>query len=160
MQSVKIIISLIVFYFLAVFQASYLIHFKIVGGIWNPILVAIIFLNFFEKYKDKSGLVMGGLAGFYLDLFSSYFFGFFTLIGILVAFAIKSIKPLLETKRFISFALVLFSCLLFYEISITLAMVTRGLSFNVFSIIINFLAGIIIYWTLRLFNVPSRKKIR
>ncbi|MBU1046078.1 hypothetical protein KJ616_03110 [Patescibacteria group bacterium] len=160
MPAIKIIVSFIVFYFLAVFQAGYLIHFKIAGGIWNPLLVAIIFLNFFEKKEDKSGLVAGGLAGFYLDLFSSYFLGFFTLIGILVAFAIKYVKPLLETKRFVSFALVLFSGLFFYEMVLTVALITRGLSFNVFSIIINFLAGIIIYWILRLFNVLCWKKFR
>ena len=160
MQAIKIIISFIAFYFLALFQVGYLIHFKVVGGMWNPILVAVIFFNFLEKREDKSGLAIGGLAGLYLDLFSSYFLGFFTLIGILIAFAIKSIKPLLETKRFISFALVLFSGLLFYEIILTLAMITRGLSFNVFSIIINFLAGITIYWILRLFNTLYGKRIR
>ncbi|GEM_PF-1537688 len=160
MPAIKIIISFIIFYFLAVFQAGYLTHFKIAGGVWNPLLVALIFLNFFEKKEDKSGLIIGGLAGLYLDLFSPYFFGLFILTGILVAMAIKGIKPLLETRKFISFALVLFAGLLFYEVVLTIALINRGLSFNALSVVINFFAGAIIYWILRLFNVLYGQQFR
>ncbi|MCX6738027.1 MAG: hypothetical protein NTY11_01240 [Candidatus Parcubacteria bacterium] len=160
MQTIKAIISFIAFYFLAIFQVSYLTHFKIVGGLWNPVLIAVVFLNFFEKKEDKSGLIIGALGGFYLDLFSPYFLGFFTLIGLGIAFLIKYIRPFLDIKKFISFVAVLFACLLIFEIILTLISIGSGFHFNVFSIIINLFAGIIIYWILKLFNVFAKKKFR
>jgi len=160
MQAIKVIVSFIAFYFLAIFQASYLSHFKIRGGAWNTLLVAVILVNFFEKKEDKSGLIIGALAGFYLDLFSPYFMGIFTLVGVLIAFAVKRAKPLFDPKRFASFAVIFFSALLFYEIIFMFISAGQGLFFNISGLIINFLAGIIIYWMVRLFNVISKAKIR
>jgi hypothetical protein len=160
MQTIKTIISFIAFYFLAIFQVSYLIHFKIVGGLWNPILIAIVFLNFFEKKEDKSGLIIGALGGFYLDLFSPYFLGFFTLISLGISFLIKYARPFLDIKRFISFVSVLFASLLLFEIVLMFISIGSGFHFNIFSIIINLFAGIIIYWVLKLFNVFAKKKFR
>lgn len=93
----KILISIIVFYIITIFQASFLVHFNIFSGSFrgsSPILFLIIILNLFEKPKDNSGIFIGFFAGFFLDVFSENpfnFFGFYTLISLTLAVFIKFI---------------------------------------------------------------------
>jgi len=90
---IKRIISLILFfYFLTIFQTSFLVHFNIFGIIPNLVLITVIFINFFEKPEKKLGIVSGFLGGFYLDIFSislTGFFGFHILILVGISFFIK-----------------------------------------------------------------------
>jgi len=87
----KILISIIVFYFLVLIQTSFLVHFTIFDVIPNIILILIILWNLFEKRKDYFGVVNGFIGGFFLDIFSNHFVGFYILIFVGLAIFIKLI---------------------------------------------------------------------
>lgn len=93
----KILLSILFFYTIATFQTSFLVHFNIfLGPFWGPglILILVIILNFFEKPKENSGMIIGFFAGFFLDIFAENpfkFFGFYTLISLTLAIGIKFI---------------------------------------------------------------------
>jgi len=157
---IKIIFSLILFYFLAIIQTSFLVHYQINGGSLNLVLISIILFNFFEKKESRLGLIIAGAGGLYLDIFSPYFPGLFALLGIGTALLIRVIKPFFETKKLISFIIILFIILLFYEIILTLVTLSHGFYFNIFSLIYNFLVGAIFYFLLKLVYAASQKQIR
>ena len=79
----KIIFFILIFYILTLIQASFLVHFKVLGIIPNFVLITVIFINIFNssQWQKISSAVIGG---FYLDIFSlsnmGGFFGFWTLI--------------------------------------------------------------------------------
>ncbi len=87
----KILIALFVFYFLSLFQSSFLVHFSFAGITLNLIFIIVLLLSIFENkkiseqlYKEKFWLkysTLGAiLGGFFLDIFSSQFIGFHILI--------------------------------------------------------------------------------
>lgn len=85
----KILISIIIFYFLALLQTSFLVHFSICGIVPNLILIVVILWNFFEKPKNYCGLYSAVIGGFFLDIFSNRFIGFYILILLALAIIIK-----------------------------------------------------------------------
>jgi rod shape-determining protein MreD len=90
----KIIFLIFLFYFLVLIQTSFLIHFSFRGIVPNFVLIAVIFINFFEKPEKRLGLISALLGGFYLDIFSlsfPVFFGFSTLTFLAISFFIKFI---------------------------------------------------------------------
>lgn len=87
----KVLISIIVFYFLVLIQSSFLVHFTVFGAVPNIVLILIIIWNLLEKRKNYFGVVNGLIAGFYLDIFSSHFIGFYVLILAGLAILIKLI---------------------------------------------------------------------
>lgn len=66
---------------LAVIQASFLPHFELLGSVPNLMLVFVISWCILKNYKK--GLLSAVLGGFFLDLFSSIFFGL-NMISLLV----------------------------------------------------------------------------
>jgi hypothetical protein len=157
---VKTIFSLIFFYFLAIIQTSFLVHYEIMGRMLNLVLISIILVNFFEKKESKLGVIVGAAGGFYLDIFSPYFPGLFSVLGIAVALLIRMLKPFFEIRKFVSFIIILFIALLFYEIILALTTLANGFYFNIFSLIYNFLVGIILYLLTRVFHVAIQKWVR
>ncbi len=88
----KKIISLILFFYLLVlFQSSFFTHFPLKGYVLNFVLVAVILINFFEGFQKKIGIFSALLGGFFLDIYSENFFGFWVLILITVSLFIKYI---------------------------------------------------------------------
>ncbi len=85
----KILISVILLYFLALLQTSFLVHFSISGIVPNLILILIILWNLFEKSKNYFGLSNALVGGFFLDIFSNRPIGFFILILGMTAVFIK-----------------------------------------------------------------------
>ena len=156
----KVVFSLIFFYLLVVIQTSFLVHYEVKGGLLNLVLVSIILFNFFEKNESKSGLIIGGIGGLCLDIFSPYFPGLFTLLGIAAALLVKLLKPFFETKKSISFLIILLIVLLSYEIILTLMTLVRGFYFNVFNLLYNLAAGAIIYFLVKFAYVFAQKGIR
>jgi len=72
----RILILSLFLYLLALFQTSFLIHFRPL----NFILLFIIFLNLFEKPEENFGLISALSGGFFLDVFSEKPIGFHILI--------------------------------------------------------------------------------
>ena len=87
----KILISIIVFYFLVLIQTSFLVHFTIFDAVPNIVLILIIIWNFLEKRRNYLGITNALIGGFFLDVFSSHFIGFYVLILVGLAIFIKLI---------------------------------------------------------------------
>lgn len=87
----KILILIIFFYILALFQTSFLVYFNLLGRFadWSLILISVIAINLLEKPKNYSGYFSATIGGFFLDIFSENFIGFYILILFLLAFFIK-----------------------------------------------------------------------
>lgn len=85
----KIIVLTLVFYFLVVFQTSFLAHFKFLSFLPSLGIIFLIFLNIFEKPQEKSAIIISFVSGFLLDIFSSKPFGFYTLIFLLISLVMK-----------------------------------------------------------------------
>jgi len=106
----KFLISVLFFYFLILFQTSFLVHFSYF--FWNnfsiPLIttaVLIIFLCFFEKPEENYGIFLAAFTGFLLDIFSSGFLGVnFLGIWVLILTALSfSIKLVL--RKYVRFSL-------------------------------------------------------
>jgi len=87
----KLLISIIILYFLVLIQSSFLVYFLFWGRVLNLILILIIFWNLLENPKKYFGLYLAFIGGFFLDIFSNHFIGFNILILLGLAFFIKLI---------------------------------------------------------------------
>jgi len=85
----KILFFVVFFYFLAIVQTSFLVHFNIKGYTPNFILFIVILINFFEKEKKRDGIIAAFIGGFFLSVFSNKLFGLEILILVLLAIFIK-----------------------------------------------------------------------
>jgi len=98
----KILIYFLFFYILALFQTSFLIHFNLFLGL-NLILISVILLNLFENLQQKSGILAAFIGGFFWDIFSENFIGFYILIllgvSIFIKFILKKyLRPVIQLK--------------------------------------------------------------
>jgi len=98
----KIILAIILCYFLVLFQTSFLVHFRLFGFTPNLVLILVIVLSFFEKKNgwrflpQNSGAWSALFGGFFLDVFSSDF------IGVQIAILLSvSIFTKLVLKKFL-----------------------------------------------------------
>ncbi len=80
----RFLILFLVLVLLVVLQTTFLFRFDLYGINFNIVILYILFLNLFEKEEKETGLWIGGIGGFLLDLYSSYYFGAFT-IGLLIS---------------------------------------------------------------------------
>lgn len=97
----RVFISILVVYSLIIFQTSFLAHFGIWRYLPNLVILFVIFFNLFENQQDKNGLIIAGVSGFLLDIFSASAIGFYTAILVMTSLAIKIIvKKYLYLKFF------------------------------------------------------------
>ena len=87
----NILILVIVFYIFILLQNSFLIYFNIGGMVLNLIFIAVVLLNLFEKPEGKLGFWSAFIGGFFLDVFSEGFLGFYILILLTASVFIKFI---------------------------------------------------------------------
>jgi len=78
-------ILILIFYFLVLAQISFFPHLFS----FNLILLLVILINIFESEKRKTGLVSAFFGGFFLDIFSENFIGFWILILMTLSCLIK-----------------------------------------------------------------------
>jgi rod shape-determining protein MreD len=83
----KVLILILFFYILALFQTSFLVHFRVI----NFILILVIFINLFERAEENFGLFSALIGGFFLDIFSQRPLGFHILVLLLLVFLIKMV---------------------------------------------------------------------
>lgn len=95
----RILALIILFYILALFQSSFLVHFNFFLGQlgWSLILISVILINLLERSKNCLGYFSAGIGGFFLDIFSKNFIGFYILILMGITIFIKFIL-----KKYIS----------------------------------------------------------
>ncbi len=79
----------IFFYALVLLQTSFLVHFRMFGMVLNLVLISIIVINFLEKPNSHSGYFAALIGGFFLDIFSENFIGFWILILMAITIFIK-----------------------------------------------------------------------
>jgi rod shape-determining protein MreD len=84
----KILLLVLFFYFLVLIQNSFLIHFV---NLPNLVLIFVGLINILEDKTKKAGLISAVIGGFFLDMFSSQFIGYYILIAVLIAVSIKFI---------------------------------------------------------------------
>ncbi|MBZ1348279.1 MAG: rod shape-determining protein MreD [Candidatus Nealsonbacteria bacterium] len=92
----KILILCLFFYFLTLFQNSFLVHFNIFNLIPNFVLISVVVIVIKEKAKDNLGFFSAFIAGFFLDVFSQNFIGWNILILIGIVIAVKILKKYLR----------------------------------------------------------------
>lgn len=90
----KFLIIVFSFYFLVLFQMSFLTRFSFVGAI-PVVFIIVLFLIFFESIKPQEegglGIAAAVSAGFFLDIFSAQFIGSYILLLLGLAIFIKMI---------------------------------------------------------------------
>jgi len=86
---IKAILSIFVFYFLALIQTSFMPHLAIYGVVFNLVLFIVILWNIFENSDNYFGLYQAIIGGFFLDIFSSHFIGYNIIILLLIAILLK-----------------------------------------------------------------------
>jgi rod shape-determining protein MreD len=92
---IKTLILIPFLFFLILVQTSFFVHFDLCGTIPNLVLISVVLINFFEDPRKKSGLIIAGVAGFYLDLFSNFQLGISIFLLVLFTLLIKR-----EVKRY------------------------------------------------------------
>jgi len=83
----KISFLFILFYFLALLQTSFYLNFFFP----NLIICLVILVSLIEKTEGEIGFFCALFGGFFLDIFSEKFIGFYILILIAIIFFIKII---------------------------------------------------------------------
>lgn len=86
----NVLVLILFFYILVILQASFLVHFSLWGWVPNLILISVILLNIFNS-DVKLGVGAAVVGGFFLDIFSSNFIGFWILISLATALFIEFI---------------------------------------------------------------------
>ncbi|MFQ6049825.1 MAG: rod shape-determining protein MreD [Candidatus Paceibacterales bacterium] len=97
----KIAIFVLSLYFLTLLQTSFFVHFF--SYLPNLVLVTIIAINLSEPQKNNFGIFSAIIGGFFLDIFSENFIGFYIFISISLAIFIKFffkkyIQPVFKLK--------------------------------------------------------------
>lgn len=106
---VKIALSIILFYILAVLQKSFFIHFAILGGVPNLVFVLFFSLVFFKKEDYFFDVLFYSLvAGLFLDFFSFTYIGTSVFFLIMIGFLLKKVQSMLTEKHGDDFPLVYF----------------------------------------------------
>lgn len=79
------------FFILTVLQTSFLVHFSVVGFIFPVVFLASFAIAFLQPPPSFVGVQGSVIGGVFLDAVSSHFFGFWTLILVLLSLAITHI---------------------------------------------------------------------
>jgi rod shape-determining protein MreD len=117
-------ILFVLFYFFAILQNSFFVHFAFFGAIPNIVFILFLLLVFFEKRNIYASVAIYAIfAGLFLDLFSSPRFAISSVILLVIGFMVKKIQLQLREKEGDKFPLVYFLPIFFVSL----------LTFNIFS---------------------------
>ena len=99
----KYLVIILFFYFFAILQNSFLVHFNIFGITPNFILIFCFLLIFFSPYgrpaQGRENYFYAIVAGFFLDVFSHSYFGVSIISLLITTFLLKKTLQLLWNKR-------------------------------------------------------------
>ena len=120
---------IIIFYFLALIQSSFLIHFSLSGITPNLILISVCLLSFFStgarEVNKITGVFPAIAGGFFLDAFSGSFFGLSIAILLIISFFIRKVLGILKEPinpyPAAYFIFLFIFCLIFYDLSLKLS---------------------------------------
>lgn len=160
------IATILLFYFFAILQNSFFVHFLFFGIAPNLIFIfffLLVFFNIQKKYYNR--IIFALIAGFLLDIFSEIHFGISIFLLVVLGFFINKIKKSLmekdEKHPFSYFAFLFSISLLLYEI-ISILYLNFMSKYNLLELLnIKFLWSIIynlIFATLGFFIYKKLKK--
>lgn len=161
----NIIFFILFFYFLIIFQSSFLVHFTVAGIVPNLILISVIIFNFFEKPRKNTGFLIAAIGGFYLDLYSGFPMGVFIFSLVLLTFLIKKIFKFIGEENIFYFIFLLFFSLVFYNLFSfafsSLFQRSFNLNFNLLKLVelaYNLILGILAFGSVKLCLLRIIKK--
>jgi rod shape-determining protein MreD len=108
----KYFIVVVIFYFFALLQNSFFIHFNFLGATPNLVFIFFTVLLFFSALSWEN-FFYAATGGLFLDFFSHTYFGISIIFLLAVGFLFKKIQSLLKENRGDSFPLVYFLPLFF-----------------------------------------------
>jgi len=88
MSWIKIILTIISLYFLAVLQNSFFTQFSFFGAVPNLVFIFFFLLLFFSN-KNWEIIFFAAAAGFFLDIFSYIFLGASAVLLLFIGFLAK-----------------------------------------------------------------------
>lgn len=120
---IKYLVIIILFYFFAVLQNTFFVHFNLFGAVPNLVFIFFFLLVFFVPKKiNYSVLFYAIIAGLFLDIFSYKYFGISIILLIIIAYITKKIQSSLKEKKskdpFVYFFPTFLLGLLIYELSL------------------------------------------
>ena len=92
------------FFTLTLLQTSFLVHFSLAGFILPAVFLAVSVVAFLEQSTSRASFQSSIIGGVFLDTVSSHFFGYGTLILVLLSLVIRHIMrvyvrfPLLKNQ--------------------------------------------------------------
>lgn len=99
----KYLLATLLFYFFAVLQNSFLVHFNIFGIVPNFILIFCFILIYFSAQGEPASgwenYFYAITAGFFLDVFSHLYFGISIVSLLILAFSTKKALQILWDRR-------------------------------------------------------------
>lgn len=113
----KLLILILFFYFLVIFQESFLGHLTLLGVSPNFILISVFLLTFFTKDSNSRNpkILTGFFGGTILDFFSPILFGIFTLNLTLTSFLITEISKVFKKSNILGFSILFLIYFSFYK---------------------------------------------
>jgi rod shape-determining protein MreD len=115
------IISILLFYLLAILQTSFFMYFNLFGALPNLVFTLFFLLIFFNsKNQYLPAVFFGFFAGLFLDIFSIFPIGSSIILLTIVGLLVKKIQSLLKEKKedypFIYFIVLFAISLVIYEL--------------------------------------------
>jgi len=100
----KYLIIVILFYFFALLQNSFLAHFNILGTAPNLVFIFFCILVFFENYPKNTPnfyrtIFFAITAGLFLDISSHSYLGICVVVLLIIGFSFKKIQVLLRNME-------------------------------------------------------------
>ncbi|MBI1866140.1 MAG: hypothetical protein HY005_02545 [Candidatus Staskawiczbacteria bacterium] len=97
---IRLPVIFLLFGLLGIFQTGFFTHFNIMGASLNLIFILFYIIVFFENSKKYiQGIFSAFTAGFFLDIFSSFYFGTSFICLLIIAFILKHMLELLRKKK-------------------------------------------------------------
>lgn len=121
----RYLVIIFLFYFFALLQNSFFVHFNISGSVPNLVFILFFLLVFFGKHNGylknfRQVIFLGALAGFFIDIFSYTYIGPSIILLIVIGFLAKRIQLLLKIRDdrfpFIYFAPIFLLSFIAYEL--------------------------------------------
>ncbi len=163
----KALILILTLYLLTLIQTSFLVHFNILGVIFNLVLVFVCLLSFFEGPTQRWGFFAAVIGGFFLDIFSTSFIGISIFVLVLISFIFKIslyiLKERPEKHPLIYFIPLFIFSVLLYTLSLNfISFIIKSSSFQIspisllVEITLNFLLSLIGFYFFKKFKLKLR----
>ncbi len=153
----KSIFIFFLFWFFAILQNSFFVHFSLFGAAPNLVFVLFFLILFFEKRNSYFQIIFCAiLAGLFLDFFSYTYLGTSIVLLLIIGFLAKSVQSSLQEKRNDKFPFIYFLSLFFVSIIIyksLLAVMINKFNLTQFILIPNLAIGADVVYNLLIASI-------